>query len=180
MTVHHPGKGRLLNRRVDYEPMEECIMSQSTIDIQSYKDTYHKLKAAVEGLTEEQLKWKPAPDKWSVTEVLSHLADHSIVFSFRIRKLISEQDAPLPPFQQDPWVSESRANEGSASDILDVFAALLNYNHLLFDRLSADAWSKTGINFKGEEVSLLQSFQAFIKHVDTHLRQIDRIKQAYP
>ncbi|TDG00735.1 DinB family protein [Paenibacillus piri] len=154
-------------------------MSHTTIDIQSYKNTYQKLKSAIEGLSEEQLKWKPAPDKWSVTEVLSHLTDHSIVFSFRIRKLISEHAAQLPPFQQDPWVSESRANEGSANDIIDVFGVLLTYNSLLFDRLPADAWSRTGINFKGEPVTLLQSFQSFIKHVDTHLLQIDRIKNAY-
>ncbi|WP_248923995.1 DinB family protein [Paenibacillus hamazuiensis] len=153
-------------------------MSQTIIDIQSYADTYDQLTNAIRGLTEEQLKWKSAPEKWSVTEVLAHLADHSIVFSFRIRKLIAEPGAQLPPFQQDPWVGESRANQSSVHDILAVYQALLSYNILLFKRIPAEAWEKTAISPRGTEVSLLDSFQSFVKHVQTHLAQIERIKGA--
>ncbi|MFE5323071.1 DinB family protein [Paenibacillus sp. NPDC056579] len=153
-------------------------MSQQVIDLVPYTNTYHQLKAAVEGLSEEQLKFKPAPDKWSVTEVLSHLADHSIVFSFRIRKVIAETDVQLAAFQQDPWVAHSKANEGSAADILDVFGALLAYNSLLFKRLSAADWHKSGVNGKGETVTLEDSLLAFVRHVQTHLGQIERIKSA--
>ncbi|UQZ82300.1 DinB superfamily protein [Paenibacillus konkukensis] len=152
--------------------------NQQVIDLAAYTDTYRQLKEAIAGLSEEQLKYKPAPDKWSVTEVLSHLADHSIVFSFRVRKIISEDNAQLAAFQQDPWVSRSRANKGSASDILDAFGALLAYNKLLFQRLSAEDWARSGANFKGETVTLESSLLAFIRHVQTHLGQIERIKSA--
>ncbi|WP_028552898.1 DinB family protein [Paenibacillus sp. UNC451MF] len=152
-------------------------MSQTVIDLAPYTRTLDQLKEAIEGLTEEQLKRKEAPGKWSVTEVLSHLADHSIVFSFRVRKVISESEVQLAAFQQDPWVSQSRANEGSASDILDVFGALLTYNSLLFKRLSAEDWQKSGVNVKGDTVTLESSFRAFIQHVQTHLGQIERIKR---
>lgn len=146
------------------------------IDIQAYLHTYDQLRNAIEGWTEEQLKVKPSPEQWSITEVLSHLADHNIVVSFRIRRIIAEPNGALPPFDQDPWVAETRANEASASEILDVFQALLTYNSLLFQRLSPDDWSKSGINFKGEAVTLAAAVQGFIKHVQTHLKQIDRIK----
>ncbi|WP_282935933.1 DinB family protein [Paenibacillus sp. RC67] len=152
-------------------------MSQTVIDLTSYTRTLDQLKEAIKGLSEEQLKRKEAPDKWSVTEVLSHLADHSIVFSFRIRKVISENDVQLAAFQQDPWVSHSRANESSADDILAVFGALLAYNSLLFKRLSADDWQKSGVNVKGDTVTLESSYRAFIQHVQTHLAQIERIKR---
>ncbi|UUZ80145.1 DinB family protein [Paenibacillus sp. P26] len=152
-------------------------MSQSVIDLEAYKNTYEQLKQAVQGLTDEQLKRKEAPGKWSVTEVLSHLADHSLIFSFRIRKLISETNVQLPGFQQDLWVSESKANEGSASDYLSLFQALVTFNTLLFGRLSAEDWNKSGLNFKGEPVTAAESLAAFTKHVQTHLAQIERIKQ---
>ncbi|OXM86211.1 DinB family protein [Paenibacillus rigui] len=152
---------------------------QSVIDLQAYTGTYNQLSEAIAGLSEEQLKQKPAPDKWSITEVLSHLADHNIVVSLRIRKIIAEPHAELPAFQQDPWVSESKANESSAEDILAVFRALLTYNSLLFQRLSPEDWNKSGINFKGESVTLLSAVQGFVKHVQTHLGQIDRIKGTF-
>ncbi len=138
------------------------------------------MKQAIEGLSENQLKWKASPEQWSVTEVLSHLADHNIVVSFRIRELLSGSAAPLPAFKQDPWVSSVRANESSADDILEVFRALLVFNSQLFRRLTGEEWGKSGVNFKGETVTLEQAVQAFINHVQTHLRQIERIKQALP
>jgi len=153
-------------------------MSQNVIDLAPYTNTYNQLKTAIDGLTDEQLKFKPAPDKWSITEVLSHLADHSIVFSFRLRKVIAETDVQLATFQQDPWVARSKANEGSAADSLDVFGALLAYNSLLFKRLSAADWAKSGANAKGDTVTVEDAFHAFTRHVQAHLAQIDRIKSA--
>lgn len=153
-------------------------MSQYDTTIQNYLNTYQQLSKAVEGLTERQIKWKATPEQWSVTEVLSHLADHNIVVSFRIREILSGSSVPLPAFRQDPWVSHSKANDGSASDILALFHALLIYNSLLFHRLSAENWSKTGTNAKGETVSLSDVIRSFIAHVQTHLAQIERIKES--
>ncbi|CAH1203659.1 hypothetical protein PAECIP111893_02027 [Paenibacillus plantiphilus] len=152
-------------------------MSQLPVNIEQYLHTYEQLAQAVEGLTDEALKWKAAPNQWSVTEVLAHLADHNIVVSFRIREILSRSEARLPAFNQDPWVNGQRANEEDAADILNVFGALLHYNSLLFQRLSPDDWEKTGVNWKGDIVSLSAIIHAFIAHVQTHLAQIARIKQ---
>lgn len=153
-------------------------MSQLVIDIQPYIDTNKQLRAAIEGLTDEQLKWKEHADKWSVTEVLSHLTDHNIVVSFRIREIISGSTVQLPAFGQDAWVNSAKANEGAAVDILDAFQALLTYNSLLLRRLSPQDWEKTGVNFKGQTLALTDVVQSFTAHVQVHLAQIERIKQA--
>jgi hypothetical protein len=153
-------------------------MSSNIPDLSTYLHTHQQLQEAIQGLSEAQLIWKPASDKWSVTEVLSHLADHNIVVSFRIRAIISNASAQLPAFDQDPWVSSAKANEGLASDILVLFHSLLVYNHALFGRLSPDDWDKTGVNFKGQTLSLKDVVHSFIAHVQVHLAQIARIKNA--
>lgn len=152
-------------------------MSQLPVNIELYLQTHDQLSQAIEGLSDEALKWKPAPSQWSVTEVLTHLADHNIVVSFRIREILSGSEARLPAFSQDPWVAGQQANEGSVTDILNVFKALLHYNSLLFQRLSEEDWEKTGTNWKGDTVSLSAIIHSFIAHVQTHLAQIERIKQ---
>ncbi|MCG7409260.1 DinB family protein [Paenibacillus sp. ACRRX] len=151
-------------------------MSQLAFDMESYLSTYGKLKQAIEGLTDEELTWKAAPHQWSVTEVLAHLVDHSVIVSFRIREILSGSDVRLPFFSQDPWVAGQKANDGAAADALQVFKALLEYHSLLLQRLTPDDWSKTGINWKDESISLATVIQAFITHVETHLAQIARIK----
>ncbi|CAN7711983.1 DinB family protein [Paenibacillus sp. LjRoot56] len=153
-------------------------MSTTIPDLSAYLHTHQQLQEAIQGLSEGQLVWKPALDKWSVTEVLSHLADHNIVVSFRIRAIISGSSAILPAFDQDPWVSSAKANEGLASDILVLFQSLLVYNHELFGRLSPDDWEKTGVNFKGQTLTLKDVVNSFIAHVQVHLAQIARIKNA--
>ncbi|MCD9022901.1 DinB family protein [Cohnella silvisoli] len=152
-------------------------MSLASVNIDTYLHTYEQLQEAIEGLSDEQLKWKATDAQWSVTEVLAHLADHNIVVSFRIREVLSGSEVRLPAFSQDPWVAGQKANEGKASDILDIFRNLLIYNSLLFRRLTVEDWNKTGVNFKGETVTLAAIIQSFIAHVQVHLAQISRIKQ---
>ncbi|CAH1057267.1 DinB family protein [Paenibacillus pseudetheri] len=149
----------------------------SRVQISDYLRTYHQLVKSTAGLTEEQLKWKAEPASWSVTEVLTHLADHSIVVSFRIRDILAATTAQLPVFNQDAWVSGQYANSSNASDNLELFRSLLYYNSLLFERLSEEDWEKSGINFKGETVKISDIVRGFTAHVERHLGQIERIKQ---
>jgi uncharacterized damage-inducible protein DinB len=151
-------------------------MSESTISIEAYLHTYDQLREAVEGLSEPQLVWKATESQWSVTEVLTHLVDHSIVVSFRIREVLAGSEARLPGFSQDSWVAGQRANGGKAEDALSAFWGLLLYNSQLFQRLSPEDWSRSAINFKGQTVTVAAIVQAFIDHVQLHLGQIDRIK----
>lgn len=153
-------------------------MSSFDSEIEAFLHTYDQLTEAVQGLTEAQLRWKPAPDKWSVTEVLAHVADHLIVVSFRIREILSGSETRLPAFRQDAWIAGQLANEGSAADVLTAFRALAAYNALLLRRLPAADWDKAGVNAKGETVTLQSVVRGFVSHVRNHLGQIDRIKLA--
>ncbi|MEK8211994.1 DinB family protein [Paenibacillus sp. FSL L8-0463] len=148
------------------------------VQIRDYLNTHEQLVQALEDLTEEQLKWKAGPASWSVTEVLAHLADHSIVVSFRIRDILAGTEVQLPVFNQDAWVSGQYANSGNAADSLELFRSLLHYNSLLLGRLNPEDWEKSGINFKGETVRITDIVRLFTAHVQTHLGQIERIKQS--
>lgn len=152
-------------------------MSQTTVDVEAYLHVYDQIEQEIEGLSDEQLRFKAAPASWSVTEVLAHLVDHSIVVSFRIREILSGSEVRLPAFNQDAWVAGQKANEGQAKDILIAARALVQYNSLLFNRLTDEEWSSTGINFKGESVAISAVVTAFVAHVQVHLAQIRRIKQ---
>ncbi|MFC5469854.1 DinB family protein [Cohnella suwonensis] len=151
---------------------------QATVDIESYLDTYESLRQAIEGWTEEQLRWKQAEGKWSATEVLTHLADHNIVVSFRLRVILSGSEARLPAFGQDGWVAGQKGNAGKASDILNFYRGLLLYNSLLFSRLTDADWEKTGVNFKGETVTAAAIIRSFVAHAHHHIAQIERIRLA--
>jgi hypothetical protein len=148
------------------------------VNFEAFLNTHGQLVSAIDGLSEEQTVWKPKPESWSVLEVLSHLVDHSIVISFRIRDILAGTEARLPAFNQDTWVSGQYANSGNVADVLQAFHALLLYNSLLLSRLDAADLKKTGVNAKGETVAITDIVEGFTRHVQRHLEQINRIKQA--
>lgn len=154
-------------------------MSLGDIELARYLNVHQQLKEAIEGVGPEQLKWKEAPNKWSITEVLTHLTDHNLVVSFRIREILSGSPERLPGFRQDPWVDRQYGNEASPADILAFYLSLLTYNAQLFLRLTAEDLEKTAVNAKGDTVKLKDVIRSFVEHVQHHLGQIDRIKRAW-
>ncbi|MBM7566741.1 DinB family protein [Paenibacillus sacheonensis] len=144
-----------------------------------YAELHRQLKQKINNLNEDQLTWKAATGVWSVTEVLSHLADHAIVVGFRIREILAESQAKLPAFNQNAWVESSSASKGSVDDILAFYDAYLTYNLQLLKRIAAEDWEKTGVNFKDETVTLRDVVWGFVKHVNHHVGQIERITAAY-
>ena len=54
-------------------------------------------------LTPEQIEHRPAPGKWSLREVMAHLADCEIAWSWRLRQVYAEENPMLQPFDQDAW-----------------------------------------------------------------------------
>jgi hypothetical protein len=148
--------------------------------IADYKLAHVELRQRIEGLTEKQLKWKPAPEKWSVKEVLAHLVDSAFVHSIRIRKLVAEADSGpvLLLYDQDAWVARARSNDGDIEDILGTLESVIRYNALFYERLSAEDWGKSGV-LDSKTVTVFDLFQGFFRHIDIHLAQIDRTKAAY-
>jgi len=147
----------------------------SLLDIQAYLDTHRHLSDAIEGLTAEQRRWKERPESWSVTEVLTHLLDHNLIVSFRIREILADSPVQLPGFNQDNWVNGQHGNESDAADILDTYRALIHYNALLLRRLSAEDLEKTGRSHKGDTVGIPEIVAGFIKHAHHHIGQIERV-----
>ena len=56
--------------------------------IKVQRATAAKLKKLILGLAPNELKWKPEPGKWSIAEIIAHLADVEIVASWRMRSVL--------------------------------------------------------------------------------------------
>ncbi|MGF7034680.1 hypothetical protein J2T17_005649 [Paenibacillus mucilaginosus] len=154
-------------------------MSQTAIDLNVFAGNLSRIEESLKGLTEEQLTWKPAPDKWSIKEVVAHLADHLVVTAFRIRQIVSEEVPQVPAFDQDAWVAGIQANEVPLEELLDTYRALLEVNLPLLKRLTPEEWARTAVNPRGKTVTLAELLEGFSKHVGTHLGQIERNRLAF-
>ncbi|BBI36321.1 DinB family protein [Cohnella abietis] len=150
-----------------------------TDSIENYLQTATKIRNSVQGLSEDQLLWKPGPAKWSINEIVGHLVDSNIVNSYRIRKIISEPVSPLATFAHNEWTSQQRFNETELDEILAVYDAITRYNALLLRKLNEEQWLSVGMKLD-EPISIAHIIDRFIcNHVQEHLGQIERNLTAY-
>lgn len=67
--------------------------------------TAKKLERLIKGVPSSKLRKRPAPDKWSVGEILAHLADSEIVRGWRMRQILGSPGTPIQAFDQDSWAA---------------------------------------------------------------------------
>jgi hypothetical protein len=87
--------------------------------------TPRALRALTAGLGEELLHRRPAPAAWSMAELLGHLWDAEIAYSFRARAILAQDRPRLVGYDQDAWATLAR---GPFTELLDAFTALRTAN----------------------------------------------------
>lgn len=96
------------------------------------------------GISEEQAKFRYAEGKWSLKEVLGHVADTERIMSYRLLRVARGDKTPLPGFEENLFVAHSKANSRSINDLLQDFAAVRIATLSLFRQLDDEAWTRVG------------------------------------
>ncbi len=104
-------------------------------------ETADKIAEYLEVIGHDKATAPPAPGKWSAAEIVSHLADCEIVFGFRLRQTLAEDEPTIQPFDQDRWARVYK--EVPARLALETFGAMRTWNlRLIKDALPGAAGRK--------------------------------------
>lgn len=142
------------------------------------RGTPSALSRAIHGLTAHQLRQPERPDKWSVGQVLQHLADSEVVWSWRMRLILAEDRPHLTGYDQDRWAERLHYDETDPSDALEVFGILRRANLRLLERASPADLKRVGVHVERGEESLEHLRRLYAGHDLLHLRQIERVRRA--
>lgn len=146
--------------------------------IHAYETAPEQFAAALQGLTAEQVIARPAPDEWSIHEILVHMPD-SEVFAFeRMRRVVAEDRPALQAFPEEVWASKLSYREQDATIALELLRAIRRSNAAFLRMLAVETWERTGIHSARGEISLYQIFMTHLGHGETHIRQIEQVKQS--
>jgi hypothetical protein len=115
------------------------------------------------------------PGKWSVIEVVQHLADSELVMGCRIRMVLASDRPSLQGYDQDRWVSELRYREVSLATALHQLAGIREGNLALARRLAPAQLERIGMHSERGEESIALMLRLMAGHDLVHRRQIDRI-----
>src|ERR1041384_6529074 len=94
-----------------------------------------QIAAAVIGLSDKVLRYKPSPDKWCTLEILGHLADIEIVYAYRLRQMLADKKPVIAPMDQDDWARNLGYMETSPAELLALYGLNRHANIQLLRRL---------------------------------------------
>jgi hypothetical protein len=133
------------------------------------------LERRTAGLDEAELRRAERPGKWSVIEVIQHLADAELVISFRVRMVLIEEQPELQAYDQDRWAKELRYVEVPLEVALAQLRGLRAANLRLWRTLTPEQRQRTGLHSERGPESIDLIVRMMAGHDLVHRRQIDRI-----
>ena len=119
-----------------------------------------------------------APGKWSIREVIQHLADSDLVGGFRLRMVLAHDRPALTGYDQDLWAIRLGYRDADVHEALEQFAALRAANVRLWERLTPSDLGRVGMHGERGEESLEHMRRLYAAHDLLHLRQLERIRAA--
>jgi hypothetical protein len=137
-----------------------------------------KLAAAVSGLPDKVLRYKAAPGKWCILEIIGHVADVEIVYAYRIRQMMADKKPVIAPIDQDDWARNLGYLEASPAELVAQYGLNRHHNLRLLRRLKPDDLNKTAWHPElNANVDLEDMVQRLANHDTNHLEQIERLKK---
>ncbi len=125
--------------------------------------------------TEEQLQQRPGPGKWSIGEILAHLAEDEIATAWRYRQMVEHNGIELAGFDQDLWARLGGYAARAPRESLELFRLLRQANVQFLQQLSAEQWECYGIHAERGRISVRQLATHMTGHDENHVEQIRRM-----
>ena len=137
--------------------------------------TPKKLERLTKGLPAAKLRKRPAPDKWSIGEIISHLADAEIVVGFRMRLILGAPGTPISAFDQDRWAESGHYAKRDVRKALEQFRVLRGTNLALLKSLTPEQWKNYGLHAERGQETIEHIVKLMAGHDLNHLQQIEKI-----
>ena len=138
-----------------------------------------RVRALVEGVSEQQARWKPDPDSWSILEVVNHMLDEEREdFRVRIDYTLHRAGEPWPPIDPAGWVTEREYNQQDLDASLDRFLSEREASIVWLRALPAPDWGAT-FEAPWGPIAAGDIFASWVAHDLLHMRQLVELHWAF-
>jgi hypothetical protein len=134
-----------------------------------------KYAALVDGVPRRTLSRRPQPGKWSVTEILAHLADVEMVQGVRIRMILGEPGTPIQGFDQDRWAEDADYAGHDPALSLRAYVAARERTVKLLKSLTPEKWERHGMHSERGRETVRRVAEMMAGHDINHERQVRAI-----
>jgi uncharacterized damage-inducible protein DinB len=138
-------------------------------------ETPKRLAKLVKPLSKKQLTVRPEPGKWSIAEILAHLADAELVGGWRMRLILGNSGVPIQAFDQDVWAETLGYSRRDPKVSLETFRVLREANLAMLKSLPKNLWENYGMHSERGKETITHIVRMFAGHDLNHMAQVERI-----
>ena len=147
--------------------------------VERFRRSPELLAVVLTGVFGDEEDFTTAPDKWSIRQIVAHLADTELVFAHRFRQVIAEENPTLMGFDQDAWARNLEYTKRKLKASLETFRRLRAENHELLKDLPESAFARTANHTERGTLTLRRMVETAADHAESHARQTQAIREAY-
>jgi len=155
------------------------MMSDIAVLLERFRRGSELLAVVLTGVFGEEEDFERATGKWSIRQIVAHLADTELVHAHRYRQVIAEQDPTLIAFDQDAWARSLDYARRKPKQSLETFRRLRAENYELLKDLPETTFARTGNHTERGVVTLRTLVEYQAGHVESHALQLQEIREAY-
>ncbi|MEO6724057.1 MAG: DinB family protein [Blastocatellia bacterium] len=143
--------------------------------IAQYAEQATKLEQLIFAMSPKLMARQPEENRWSVLEIVCHLADAELLASARIRRIITQDRPNLWGYQQEQWATALGYRHRRIAAVLARVALLRRENAELVAGLAEEVWQQTGAHDLYGTLTLQQLIEDYLTHTAKHLDQIGSV-----
>lgn len=148
--------------------------------IEMQREAVSMIAELLAGRSDEELRARHEPGKWSVLEILMHLADDELVSTWRYRQMIERSGCELSAFDQDLWARLVAYGSWRADEGLALFRLLREANLRMFSQLTAEQWECWGLHAERGRITVRELARHMAGHDRNHIDQIRGLVRRSP
>ncbi|HEY2013613.1 MAG TPA: DinB family protein [Bryobacteraceae bacterium] len=147
--------------------------------LERYRRGPELLAMVLTGVFGDEEDFATAPGKWSVRQIVAHLADAEMVGAHRFRQVIAEDNPTLIAYNQDAWTANLDYARRKPKQSLETFRRIRGENYELLKGLPEAAFERAGNHTENGRMTLLQLLEGYAGHAESHARQLQAIREEY-
>ena len=154
-------------------------MPDLAVLLERYRRGPELLAVVLTGVFGEEEDFASAPGKWSVRQIVAHLADVELVAAHRYRQVIAEDNPTLVAMNQDAWAANLDYARRKPKQSLETFRRLRAENYELLKGLPGPAFERCGNHTERGRMTLLELLEGYAEHVESHARGLQEMREEY-
>lgn len=144
-----------------------------------YIEGYDILNNKLAKIPAKAIHYKPAPDKWSINEIIVHLADSEANGYIRAKKIIAESGTRSTVSEHQTWAAVLYYDQMNLKDALELIKVLRVNLHALLKLIDEEIWYNYIFHPDFGKITLKDWIQHYINHMEIHLEQINSNYQGW-